>query len=50
MIAAKIVIKLYFQAGTSGNAKDPFGFGIGSRKCMKPAYPYRYFGLCYQPI
>ena len=27
------------------NAKDPFAFGIGSRKCLKSAYSYRYFGL-----
>jgi len=27
------------------NTKDPFAFGIGSRKCLKSAYSYRYFGL-----
>ncbi|XP_023706258.1 uncharacterized protein LOC111863791 isoform X2 [Cryptotermes secundus] len=37
------------QVGTSGNTKGPFGFGIGSRKCLKPPYSYRYFDISSSP-
>ncbi|KDR22380.1 hypothetical protein L798_02471 [Zootermopsis nevadensis] len=45
----KIEYSICKETGTSDNTKDPYAFGIGSRKCLKPAYSYRYFDISSNP-